>query len=136
MKPDPQKTANLWLEQSEHDLTAADTLLNGGHFEQACFYSQQAAEKAVKAVGYLRGSRFVIGHSVSWLLKQVLEFYPRLKDHLDSANALDQVYVTSRYPNSLPDSAPYMVFSQRQARDAVGMAREIIQDVASIVRHS
>jgi HEPN domain-containing protein len=36
----------------------------------ACFHSQQAAEKALKAVLYSQGARVVLGHSVRQLAQQ------------------------------------------------------------------
>ena len=38
-----------WLRQAEHDLKHADLSLRNEDYEWACFASQQAAEKAVKA---------------------------------------------------------------------------------------
>ena len=39
-----------WIRQAERDLQNAKFEMNGGYFEWACFLSQQAAEKALKAV--------------------------------------------------------------------------------------
>ena len=39
-----------WLRQARRDLENAEYELEGGFYEWACFLSQQAAEKAVKAV--------------------------------------------------------------------------------------
>jgi len=39
-----------WLDEARDDLESAEYLLNGGRYSKACFYAQQAAEKAVKAL--------------------------------------------------------------------------------------
>jgi len=39
-----------WLRQAKRDLENAEYELKGGFYEWACFLSQQAAEKAGKAV--------------------------------------------------------------------------------------
>lgn len=48
--------AGRWLQAAEDDLHFARFAANGGFFAQACFFSQQAAEKAVKAVHYAGGA--------------------------------------------------------------------------------
>lgn len=133
MKPDPLITAGLWLKQSERDLSACWSLLRDGLYEQACFYSQQSAEKALKALAYLRGARLVLGHSVRELLEQLKNDYPALERFQEAAQRLDLVYTTSRYPNTLPGSAPYQVFSQSQAEEVVKMAGAIIDEIKSTI---
>lgn len=44
--------AERWLQTAEEDLRAAQTLLEATLYAQACFYAQQSAEKAVKALWY------------------------------------------------------------------------------------
>ena len=53
--------AGRWLQAAEDDLRFARFAANGGFFAQACFFAQQAAEKAVKAVHYAGGARAVLG---------------------------------------------------------------------------
>ena len=43
--------AQRWLDQAHEDLQAAQVLKNGERFAQACFYCQQAGEKALKSLG-------------------------------------------------------------------------------------
>ena len=58
---DREREAWRWLLQAENDLAFADLGLREGFFAQACFYSQQAAEKGLKALAYYRGDRVVLG---------------------------------------------------------------------------
>lgn len=42
---------------------------------------------------------------------------------------LDGYYVPTRYPNSLPDSIPARVYTRDVAREAVGLAEEVVEFV-------
>ena len=46
MKPEVKD----WLEQAEHDIEVAEYNFNGNMLDAAAFYSQQAAEKALKSI--------------------------------------------------------------------------------------
>ena len=48
-----------WLAQAERDIGQAKASLRDGFYEWACFASQQAAEKAVKALIQSRRRRVV-----------------------------------------------------------------------------
>jgi HEPN domain-containing protein len=39
---------------------------------------------------------------------------------------LDKYYITSRYPNGLPDSTPADYFDQDEAREAIALAQDIL----------
>jgi HEPN domain-containing protein len=84
------------------------------------------AEKALKALHYgVLEKRFVPGRSLVKLaaeLKQ--EIGEEMKDHL---SLLDQYYIPTRYPNGLPDAAPFVVYTARQAREAVEIAKAVLE---------
>jgi hypothetical protein len=67
---DSQAEAERWFKQARADLEVVDTLVSAGHYAASCFHSQQAAEKALKAVLYAEGARVVLGHSVRDLARQ------------------------------------------------------------------
>ena len=56
--------AEVWLDQAENDLKYAQYTVQGEYYAQACFNAQQVAEKVLKALAYLRGDRYVTGHSI------------------------------------------------------------------------
>jgi len=66
-----QQEAARWLSQAENDIAFAEVGLREGFYAQACFLAQQAAEKALKAVHYGKGARFVLGHSVLHLIQEL-----------------------------------------------------------------
>ena len=125
--------ASRWLRQAESDLAFAELGAREGFPAQACFTSQQAAEKALKAVLYLSGARFVPGHSLVELLDRAAADTASLRRLQDSARQLDQYYSPTRYPNGLPGGIPAEVFADAQAEDAVGRAREFIESAHALL---
>ena len=119
--------AGRWLRQAESDLAFAELGAREGFPAQACFTSQQAAEKALKAIHYLSGKRFVPGHSLVELLETAAEPTETLARLLDSARQLDQYYIPACYPNGLPGGIPAEIFTDSQAEDAVNRARAFIE---------
>ncbi len=78
MKPAPRAEAERWLAQAKSDLDFARLGLREGFFAQACFQCQPAAEKALKALHYFGGARFVPGHSLVELLAPLAALDPSL----------------------------------------------------------
>lgn len=118
--------AQRWLAQAENDLRFAEVGIAQGFFAQACFLSQQAAEKAVKSLRYRRGERRVLGHSLVALLETVRDVIPDVDALRPLGAELDLHYVPARYPNGLPDLAPFEAYTREQADRAVAAARRFI----------
>jgi HEPN domain-containing protein len=136
MKPDPVTEAARWQRQAANDLESARFSIEGGFHAQACFMAQQSAEKALKALDYRRGSRFVLGHSIRELLERLVGDYPQLERHREVATRLDQLYISPRYPNAHPgvEMAPFEVFTEGQAREAVAWADGIIGEARRMLQ--
>lgn len=130
---DPQTESQRWIRQAANDLDFARLGLREGFYAQTCFQTQQAAEKALKALYYARGDRLVIGHSVWQLLQGLLSYHPSLAAHSDLAKRLDQYYISPRYPNGLPAGSPFEVFTQSQAAEAVAGVEKLLTDVQSLL---
>lgn len=47
-----KKEATRWISQAREDYNVAELLYRESKFAQSCFYSQQAAEKALKGLWY------------------------------------------------------------------------------------
>lgn len=73
------------MRQSANDFDFAKVGLREGFYAQSCFLCQQAAEKALKAVLYMRGARTVIGHSLSRLLGELVPVFPEFAAFRDLA---------------------------------------------------
>jgi HEPN domain-containing protein len=126
---DPKAEARRWIEAAREDLDAARHLASGKHHAQACFHSQQVAEKAVTAVHYARGARVVIGHSVRGLIEQLEPCTAALSALLDAARELDLLYVPTRYPNGLDQGTPAQTFSAAQSARALDLAARFLDAV-------
>ncbi len=61
-----------WFLQAESDLRSVYDLIKSSHYAQACFNSQQAAEKALKALAFFRGADLVKSHSLGTIAKEAL----------------------------------------------------------------
>ena len=119
--------AQRWLQTAEEDVHAAQILLAGGMYAQACFYAQQSAEKAIKALWYLLDAD-PWGHSVQRL---IAEFPQRaeisdLESWLDQGALLDKFYIPTRYPNGLPDLTPGQVYRLDDARRGLEAAGTLV----------
>ena len=129
MKPDPRSEGRRWLAQAEHDLAFAELAMRERFFAYACFHGQQAAEKALKAFLYARGAEQVLGHSVADLLVECAKLDETFAPLTPRAAPLDQYYVPTRYPNSLPGGIPAEAFARVDAERALEMTREVVAAV-------
>lgn len=115
-----------WLKQAERDLEFAEGAAASGYHEWAAFVAQQAAEKAVKAfVQFLHGA--VRGHGITEIFRQLPESVGVPEGLLTGAQELDKVYVTSRYPNGFASGTPSDYFSEKNSRELLAYAREILE---------
>lgn len=96
------------------------------YYEWACFTSQQAAEKLIKALG-LRLGITIWGHSLT-------EMFSILREHIqipaeieDQARLLDLYYIPTRYPNGFAAGKPADYFTEKQAREAIHAAGDILR---------
>lgn len=62
-----------WLSQAEADLKTSKDCTEDGNFYASAFFSQQAAEKAMKGFLYSKGFRALLTHSVFELVQQSSE---------------------------------------------------------------
>jgi HEPN domain-containing protein len=126
--------ARRWLEEARHDLQVVRTLLQGRHYAAACFYSQQAAEKALKGFLYANYERPPLTHSVQELIEQCMKLSPNLAVLQEKAAVLDQYSIPTRYPDALPaPRIPSRSFTATQAREARRFSEEIVNSVEAIV---
>jgi len=115
--------ATRWLRQAENDLLFAQLGLRNEFHAQVCFQCQQICEKAVKAIRYCNGERFVYGHSLMELTSGLKE----LAGLRDDFAVLDQYYIPTRYPNGLPGGVPYETYTSKQAAQAVRTAERTVR---------
>lgn len=129
MRRSPLEEGRRWLDQAEEDLRWAEDLAQRGGYHIACFLAQQVGEKALKAFLYASGEELVLGHSVERLCEEAVRYDPRFREKAQRWSILDGHYITTRYPNSLPDSIPARVYTDDAAKEAVRLARDIVTNV-------
>ena len=87
-----------WYEDAMRDLMKANKCIKLGWNSDSCFYSQQAAEKIIKA--FLRSKGIIArGHKLESLLKRSEAYGLEASDILEDARRLSDQYIAPRYPN-------------------------------------
>jgi len=121
-----------WLDQAEGDLEHARSDAERGFYEWSCFSSQQAAEKALKAV-FQRWGAEAWGHSVADLLAELSRQTPVPEDLHGAALELDKAYIPTRYPNAHPSGSPRRRYTREEALRLLGYAERIIRFCADLL---
>ncbi len=117
-----RKEIENWLEQAKSDLAAARNSLKSRNFDWACFQSQQAAEKALKACHLQKFSSIRKIHDLLFLAKEL-----NLPENLlTSCIKLNRVYIETRYP-SPDEEIPAKLFRYGEAEAAITLAQDIVQ---------
>jgi len=127
--------AERWLQTAEEDLDTVRLLIEHDRFAHAAFLSQQAAEKAVKALWYATGEQ-PWGHSIQKLIQTcpVRSELQNATELIHRAARLDRLYIPTRYPNGLPDLTPGQVYHAEDARAALEDAEAILTECRRCVQ--
>lgn len=121
-----------WMDQAKGDLRHSLSDIEQGFYEWSCFSSQQAAEKAVKAVFQKMGAE-AWGHSVSDLLRELSKKHNVPKELINGALELDKAYIPTRYPNAHPSGSPRTRYIEDEAKRLYSHAEKIIQFCESLL---
>ena len=117
------------MRQAERDLEDGRFLQEGKRYNLACFVSQQAGEKALKAYLYHHGAEDVWGHSLADLCEDA-KVLNRMFDVIKSlAVLLDKYHDLTRYPHMLPGGIPSEAYDEVDAERAIHIAQEVISFV-------
>ena len=122
-----------WLSQAENDLGAAQLMVERAFYAQACFMCHQVAEKALKALAYYRGDRYVLGHSLLVLLREIVDTYSDMSQFEALMGVLNQYYIPTRYPDALPGGTPFETYNQGQAEEAVVGASSLVDAAKGLI---
>ena len=125
-----RQEAERWLKTAEGDLETAVILQENKKYAHSCFHSQQAGEKAIKAVWYLLDAD-PWGHSIQKLIQDVEHVDLNTKEQFDKikkcAILLDRYYIPTRYPNGLPDLTPEEAYLEEDAQACIENAKKILE---------
>ena len=114
------------MKQARRDLQSAEAQKKDGFYEWACFISQQASEKALKAALQKAGA-VAWGHSLVDLLEALSEITEAPSDMGDSARFLDKYYIPARYPNGWPSGSPADYIKDKDSENATSHSEKIFQ---------
>lgn len=115
-----------WYDQGKRDLDRALLDKKYGYYEWACFTSQQAGEKILKALGMKLGLT-LWGHSLTELAELISEKIEVPGEIREKARLLDLYSIPSRYPNGFAKGKPADYFTERRASEAIDAVREILR---------
>jgi HEPN domain-containing protein len=131
-----KEEARRWFQTAESDLKTARILHANQRYAHACFHAQQAGEKSLKSVWYLR-SGDPCGHSVQKLIDDLKDFDANLFKHLEDlllvGSKLDRFYIPTRYPNGLPDLTPDKAYFEEDASAAIELSEQLVERVRPLI---
>jgi len=111
-----------WWKQAQADLTSSQNCMNSGDFYLSVFSSQQATEKALKALSLLLFKEIPQGHSIIYLAQKV-----KLPSGLFSGvRDLNPEYLTTRYPD-IAAGVPAELYDEKIARKHHQTAEKVLQ---------
>jgi len=115
--------AARWLAFADSDLKAGRALLNDpDHFpRQVCFFGQQSAEKALKAILILLNIEFPFTHDLDRLRDLIPDGWRVKAKHPDLAG-LTVWAVEARYPGDMPGATEAETHESMWIADAVYQA--------------
>lgn len=117
-----EKEVKDWLEQAQADLKSAKALLDTGNFYASVTYSQQTAEKALKAAYiFVKKKLPPKTHDLVELARIVNAPSPILAE----GEKLVATYLTSRYPGTAPE-IPVKYYNKEKAVAHLTEAEEIL----------
>ncbi len=116
-----RKAAMDFWAQARADLATATTLLDAGVYYASVFFSQQAAEKALKAAVVDRQHRTLKGHN----LIQIANSLNAPVEIMNDAAELNPEFLLTRNPESV-DGVPAQMYDKASARLHLRCAEEIL----------
>jgi HEPN domain-containing protein len=133
-EPANREEAERWMRQAEDDLDATGCQFESAHYAQACFYCQQAVEKALKALMFAKGrlqkSDLDVHDVMTLAYRAATMDHPRLQAIPEMVTRIQEYYIDTRYPHYQRGfsqaSIPAEMFTQIDADDAISKAREIL----------
>lgn len=125
---DYRKQAMDFWSQARADLATAVTLLDAGVYYASVFFSQQAAEKALKAAIADHQRRCPRGHN----LVQMANSLNAPVEIMNSSAELNPEFLATRNPESV-DAVPAQLYDKTSARLHLRCAQEVVEWVKKLV---
>jgi len=123
-----KESSRLW-EQAEEDLDTAEKLLVVGKYYASVFFSEQAAEKALKVMYLEKKRRVAFTHD----LVELAEELGVPEDVSHAAAELSPDYIMTRYPDAA-NAVPAKLYNASSAEMHLNLSREVIRWVKRELR--
>jgi len=120
-----------WLNRATEDLAVAQLVRREGHTAHACFLSQQAIEKVLKAYLLAKANEYPRLHKLDELLNACVALDPAFSAFLADCIMVDQYYIPTRYPDSIAGIGPGGVPTEAMADQAIAAAENILNFVSN-----
>lgn len=122
-------TAEEWLRRAKSNLALAKAPKTEGiYWEDLCFETQQAAEKAIKAVLLHNAIQFRFVHDIAELLTLLEQNNIPFSEEVRSAAELTEYSVEARYPG------PFEAVSEEEFRRALLTAEAVVSWAESYIQ--
>lgn len=112
----------IWIKRAQDDLLWTMTSIKGKIYYGACFSSQQAVEKALKAYLLFIQNKFDKIHDLVKLLDECVTFDSSFRTYRRKVASLTFYYIQTRYP----DISDLDKFTLADAEEALSIASEIV----------
>jgi HEPN domain-containing protein len=122
-----KQTQAVWA-QARADLATAHTLLDAGVYYASVFFSQQAAEKALKSIAIAKQHKNPRGHH----LIQIANSLDAPLEVMNAAAELNAEFLTSRNPDAV-DGVPAQLYDQESALRHIRAAEDIMEWARNIL---
>jgi HEPN domain-containing protein len=130
-----KEEALRWLDQAEHNLKVAENNLKAQFYSDACYMAEQTAQIALKAFIIYHKKRLIWQHSIQELSMICSQYDTDFEEFIDFGRILDRYYIPTRYPNALARPAvPYKTYTEKDAKEALGFAKEILKKVKEKIK--
>lgn len=123
----PRKSKELgtpeeWLKRAKSNIAIArQSKTEDVYWEDLCFETQQAAEKALKAVLLVKGIPFRFVHDIAELLTLLEQNNIHFPENMRSAAELTDYSVEARYPG------PFEPVTEKEFKEALRIAETAIK---------
>jgi len=126
------KKGNNWFVFAEEDLKMAELAFKEKIYNQVCFHSQQAVEKMLKGYLEIKNKLPPRTHKLVDIISLIKDI--ELKNLKDEIILLDRFYIPTRYPDAIPGSLPEELPVEKDAIEALRIAKKAMKLIKKLVK--
>ncbi|MFC1566373.1 HEPN domain-containing protein [bacterium] len=129
------KQYEKWLLKASDDLQFAKLGLENSFYSQVCFLSQQCVEKSIKALIISEEKLYPKTHKIVDLFNQSKHAKNLLKNFKNKIKILDEFYIPTRYPDSIPGNYKDSLATEKDANEVFEIASQIYSTVYNFLTY-